>query len=334
MHVKRYRRKSMLDALRAVRADLGPDALILTTREVPLRGPRGWMGAREVEVTAAAEPSRVSADRHLASEDRAMALELDCRPDAAGDPVVGRLQAAGLDETLARDIAAACPARRRGVSSRALEQTLARELAALAAPAEERPAVEAFVGPPGVGKTTTIAKIAAQERARHGRRLHLVAADGFRVGAVEQLRIYADIIGSRLTTARTPDDLDTALAEARGPLLVDTAGRSPADATSREMFAVLAGRSVRVHLVLPASLSPGEARRAFDRFAEARPARVVLTRLDEVASIGPLVRVLREAQVPLSFFGTGQHVPEDLRRVTPVVLAQGILCADARGEAA
>ena len=72
-------------------------------------------------------------------------------------------------------------------------------------------AVELFVGPPGAGKTTTIAKIAAQERARRGARLSLLAADGFRVGAVEQLRLYADIIGSPFAVARTPREIEQSL---------------------------------------------------------------------------------------------------------------------------
>ena len=142
--------------------------------------------------------------------------------------------------------------------------------------------IEVFVGPPGVGKTTTIAKIAAQERARHGQRLALLAADGFRVGAIEQLRLYADILGSSFAVARTPDEFSRALDDAKRPLLVDTAGRSPSDDVSKDMFRVLATRNdVRTHLVIPASITAKAAERMFDRFADARPSRVVLTRLDE-----------------------------------------------------
>jgi flagellar biosynthesis protein FlhF len=183
-----------------------------------------------------------------------------------------------------------------------------------------------FVGPPGAGKTTTIAKIAAQERARHGQRLGLVAADGFRVGAIEQLRLYADILGASFTAARTPDELSRALADLKRPLLVDTAGRSPSDEVSKDMFRGLLSRTdVRTHLVIPATTSPAMAKRLFDRFADTRPSRVVLTRLDEAESIGPLVSVLRDRRLPLSYFGTGQNVPADLQRATSAALADWII---------
>jgi flagellar biosynthesis protein FlhF len=184
--------------------------------------------------------------------------------------------------------------------------------------------VEVFVGPPGVGKTTTIAKIASQERARRGARLGLVAADGFRVGAVEQLRLYADVLSAPLTVARTPDELEAAIAGAtpRRALLVDTAGRSPQDAASREMLQVLGNRpGVRTHIVLSAGTPAATIRRVLDRFEDAQPSRIVITKLDEAESLAPIVGVLRERQLPISYLCTGQSVPEDLERATPPALA-------------
>ncbi len=92
------------------------------------------------------------------------------------------------------------------------------------------------------------------------------------------------------------------------------------------MFRVLGTRSdVRTHLVIPANLSAKSAERMLERFADARPSRVVLTRLDEAETIGPLVGVLRARGLPLSFFGTGQNVPADLQRVTAPVLADWVM---------
>jgi flagellar biosynthesis GTPase FlhF len=100
--------------------------------------------------------------------------------------------------------------------------------------------IEVFVGPPGAGKTTTIAKIAAQARARRGARFSLIAADGFRVGAIDQLRTYADILDAPFYAAPSATDLETLLTAASDkPTLVDTAGRSPSDRESRELFAAL-----------------------------------------------------------------------------------------------
>jgi flagellar biosynthesis protein FlhF len=322
--LKRYRRQTVKEALRAVREDLGPDALVLSTRTVTSLGVRGLFGAKEVEITAAAERFAVTEDRHALTSDR---------PEArGGNEIAARLEAGGMDPALAREIAAAHPAsRRRGATTRQLRETLVAQLAPLVAGEEGYAPVEVFVGPPGVGKTTTIAKIAAQERARHGKRLALLAADGFRVGAVEQLRMFADIIGSQFTVARSANELDAALSQARRPLLLDTAGRSPNDEISREMFRVLAGRpGVRTHLVLSAGTPVAAARRAFERFGDAQPSRLVVTKLDEVESLGPLVSLIRDYGLPVSYFGTGQNVPEDLQRATPPMLAALVMGESAR----
>ena len=320
MHLKRYRAETVQEALRAVREDLGPHAFVLSTRVVPVSGMRGWFGARLVEITAAADRPSVSEDRHLPPSRSAL------RRDSAraSDSIAARLQAAGLDPALARQVADAHPStQRRGATESGLRQTIADTLAPLAAEDAEYAPVEVFIGPPGAGKTTTIAKIAAQERARiRGKRLGLIAADGFRVGAVEQLRLYADILGAPLDVARTPMELEMALDKARRPLLLDTAGRSVSDEASRGMLRVLASRrDVRAHLVLSASTPTEAVKRIFDRFEDARPSRIVITKLDEAESLAPLVPVLRDRGLPLSYLGTGQSVPEDLERATAPAIA-------------
>ena len=320
MHLKRYRRETVKEALRAVREDLGPDALILSTRLVAAAGVRGWFGGRVVEVTAAAERPAMSDVRQPAAE------PAPSREDRALDEIVARLQASGLDPALARDVARALPAsKRRGATLQTIRETLELQLAALAACDDQFAPIEVFVGPPGVGKTTTIAKIAAQERARHGKRLGLMSADGFRVGAVEQLRLYANILGTPLTVARTPGELENALRGAKRPLLLDTAGRSASDEVSREMLRAISGRKdVRTHLVIAANTPYATARRTLDRFEDARPTRLVLTKLDEAESLAPIVALLRDRKLPVSYLGTGQNVPEDLERATAPALAAWI----------
>jgi flagellar biosynthesis protein FlhF len=327
MHLKRYRRETVKEALRAVREDLGPNALILSTRMVAAMGVRGWFGARVVEVTAAAERPTMSESRHVNEP-------VASKGDRSIDEVVARLQAIGLDPVLARDVAKALPInRRRGATLETIRETLELQLAPLAADDDEFAPIEVFVGPPGVGKTTTIAKIAAQERARHGERLGLLSADGFRVGAIEQLRLYADILGTPLKVARTPGELESALRGSKRPMLLDTAGRSASDEVSREMLRVLAGRKdVRTHLVLAANTPTSVVRRTLDRFEDARPSRLVITKLDEAESIAPIVSLMRDRNLPISYLGTGQAVPEDLERATAPTLAAWV-AGDARSSA-
>jgi flagellar biosynthesis protein FlhF len=244
------------------------------------------------------------------------------------EEVAARLAAGGLDRALADEIAEGLPAQaRRGASLHSLQRALASRLSTLAANDDEYARVEVFVGPPGVGKTTTIAKIAAQERARHGQKLALIAADGLRVGAAEQLRLYAAVIGAPFTVTRTAADLDKALSSRRKQsVLVDTAGRSAGDESVARLLELIAPRSeVRTHLVLAADTPVRTARLVFDAYADARPTRLVLTKLDEAGSLAPLVGLLRERQLPISYLGTGQRVPEDLNRATAQLLAASVL---------
>src|ERR1044071_6162522 len=133
MHLKRYQRETVQEALRAVREDLGPDALVLSTRMVGAGGLRGWFGRRVVEVTAAADRPGMSERRHLeASEPRD--LRPPTREQQAVQEIAARLEASGLDAMLEREIAQAHPREfRRGTSNQTLRQTLADHLASLAA---------------------------------------------------------------------------------------------------------------------------------------------------------------------------------------------------------
>lgn len=320
MQLKTFRQPTVREALREARETLGPDALVVATQMVPAPGLRGLLGAREVQVTARLDAD-VSDARPSADERRPPVI------DREGGALVARLVASGLDLPMAEGVVRNIPeSMRRGATASRLFQALVDEVTPLTAAEDAFARAEVFIGPPGVGKTTTIAKIAARERAGRGRALGMIAADGFRAGAVEQLRTYADIIGSPFKVARTPEELDRALTESRTTVLVDTAGRSPRDGSVAEQLNTLARhRSVRTHLVMAADTSLSSARRIFDAYAEARPSRVVITKVDETESIAPLSGLVRERGIPISYITAGQRVPEDLERVTPSLLASSIL---------
>jgi len=325
------------DALAAAREQLGPGALVLSTELVPAKGWRGWVGQRVVRLTAAAERAdgepaapleprppkqpRVSEDRPALTERRQR------RGEGSRAGVVAKLKATGLDGSLAEAIAERLTESEcRGLSETALRRALAAELQEIAASDADYAPYEVFVGPPGVGKTTTIAKIAAQARAIEQRTVNLIAADAFRAGAIEQLRSYAEIVSSPFRVARTTVELDAALAASRHPTLVDTAGRVPSEDSITGLFHLLEHkRDVRTHLVLAADTSASSARRILDRYASLKPSRVVITKLDETDSVMPLIGAVRERGLPVSYLSAGQRIPEDLRRATPAVLAAVLL---------
>lgn len=321
MQLRKFIQPTVREALREAREALGPDAYVLSTEMVAAPGLRGIMGARQVQLTAAVDDEEVSVTRPSTEERRSPVTTSE------SEALIARLVACGLDTPMATGVVRSIPeSMRRGASASVLFRALANDVANLTAPEDAFARAEVFIGPPGVGKTTTIAKIAARERAARGRAFGMIAADGFRAGAVEQLRTYADIIGSPFKVARTTDDLDRALSSARSTVLVDTAGRSPRDGSVREQLDALSRhRHVRTHLVIAADTSLATARRIFDAYADVKPSRIVVTKLDETDSLAPLSGLIRERGIPVSYITTGQRVPEDLERATPALLASAIL---------
>jgi flagellar biosynthesis protein FlhF len=332
MHVKRLYRPTVREALAAAREELGPGALVLSTELVPAPGWRGWAGHRVVRLTAAANrPEDAALDVESADGVSASRRSRPARRHVeASGPYAGilaRLQAIGLDPEFSASVAARLsPAECRGGAEDALRRAIAAELAALCTDDIGHGRCEVFVGPPGVGKTTTIAKIAAQDCAAGHHSVGLVAADAFRAGAVEQLRSYADVMSVPLRLARGVTDLEEALDGLRRTALVDTAGRPPSDASMVGLFDVLSRRpGVRTHLVLAADTSRATANRILDRYAQVKPSRVVITKLDEAESVMPLLAAIRDRGLPVSYLAAGQRVPEDLWRATPVGLASVLL---------
>lgn len=388
MKVKTYKAIDMQEALRLIKRDLGPQAVILSTRKV-VDGKRafGLLGRPMVEVTAALDgagiPSSGSpasdADKNQEAGARALeslkqelgdlkremaqvlnaarqpAVELKLRLESELEELrwwtsrmVQHARAAGGQLSTAPANAMLLRLVRQGVrESHALqivtrieqemgpskidEETfpalverllgrLARTQDPLARDPSQGPAVLALIGPTGVGKTTTVAKIAARCALDGGRKVALVTNDTYRIAAVEQLRTYARIMGVPLEVVLEPGELSRVL-EAHSDkdiILIDTAGRSPMDGSQMgELKDLLcADPRVKTLLLVSATTESSALERAVKRFISLKPVGLIGTKLDEASHFGALFSVSLQMRLPFAFFTTGQRVPEDIRSAT------------------
>ncbi len=178
------------------------------------------------------------------------------------------------------------------------------------------------VGPTGVGKTTTLAKLAGDLVLKQRRSVALVTIDTYRVGATDQLRAYADLLDVPLEVATSPAQLGAILRrfEHVDNVLIDTAGRSPADSARVQELKGFARAAPGVAVMLAAAATSGRAEFAavVERFSVLPLAHTVITKLDECAAAGRLYGCLRRHRLPLNYVTAGQEVPED---IAPAVAA-------------
>ena len=385
MRIKTFYTKTMAEALKEIKTHLGPDALLLSTKEIPRRA-GAWGNSSGFEVVAASDSTEdidvfsPSADVKLGSEEPRMA-----KPESAevilAEPIVETYSPATLSKKAPRTPAKKSAKSKKKISPIAeipveilqekenpfkgriplalyqdlvdsgVEDSLARELLLTAldnlsgGQRRSRPAiirslgqavldlvtiptnqngmpqkrVVAFVGPTGVGKTTSIAKLAARLALQKKKKVVLMTMDGYRIGAVEQLRSYAGLMGIPFRFVDDVSELPRAIEEnnQRDYILIDTAGRGPRDLEAMHSLAGFLKKSdyIERHLVLSATTKPSDLRKITDQFEICRPDHLLFTKLDETTTPGPILNELVRTQKSFSYYTDGQRVPDDLHAV-------------------
>ncbi len=233
--------------------------------------------------------------------------------------LIGDLLEAGFSATLARELADSVAEDEAPEDAhRLLHEALDQRFRAMASDADiiDRGGVYALVGPTGVGKTTTTAKLAARCVVRHGAdKLALITTDGYRIGAHEQLRIYGRILGVPVFVVRDATDLRETLASLRDKhmVLIDTMGMSQRDKMVAEQAAMLTGAGKVSRLLLLNATSRGDTLDDVVRaYAGDDLAGVILTKMDEAMSLAPVLDVTVRHHVKVFYVANGQRVPEDL----------------------
>jgi flagellar biosynthesis protein FlhF len=358
MKIHRYVAKDMRQALKEVREQQGPDAVILSTRNI----------GGEVEVVAAIDfdpdvhktavasdeldayavdasgnydfsqllNRSLNVDTNVVGTDASVGAELSAlrrmletqlailawndltRRAPIHTEVLKELTKIGITPDLAAEFVSRLPAR----CEYAEAQRLVLALLAHRIPVQSERWVQggmvALIGATGVGKTSTLAKLASRWVIEHGtRELALVSADSSRIGAQEQLHTIGRLLGAPCYSVDTPGELGALLADLdnRKMVLIDTPGVSQRDQRLAHELEILAAAHPRLQttLVLPANAQAGALQETLVRFSPAQPVGCILTKLDEAASLGGALSALIRAELPLIYVCDGQRLAEDIK---------------------
>jgi flagellar biosynthesis protein FlhF len=383
MQIKRFEAKTMTAALKMVKDEFGPDAVILSARS--LRQGRSFFGAARVsgvEVTAAKDsgwpaytaagrmaPQRVEAEaslqpvepngrrglfhslneslRSLAGRRGASAppagragpsselaelhqhfLSQEVQPNIAGEIVQHIKRLPGYDPQLGLH-------HLRSHAGAVLQDMGLRRAIDTAESGTQR--MVALVGPSGVGKTSCAIKLAAWEMLQKGRRVALMSLDDQRIGAIEQLQIYAGILDVPVAVATSAADARQAVKDwaSMDVIVVDTPGVSPNEEDRRaEVHQILEALKCKdIRLVLSACRRESDLQEIIDAWKKIPVSSLAFTRLDETSACGSVLNLLLRKRLPLSHLSTGPRIPEDLaERPVELLVSRLWLAAEARGD--
>lgn len=355
----------MQEAMAKVKNELGRDAVILHSRRLKKGGILGFFSKESVEIMAAVDTPALtvtearavnSTQRYCtdssvrARKEAALQLEVANirkmleqvlykipESEKCQSPLLDKLVKNDVDEQIALNLINGLPVEQKfaGQNNDIIKQFLVERIANYFKRVEgisippHGPKIVALIGPTGVGKTTTIAKLAANFVLKEGCKVALLTADTYRISAVEQLKTYADIIGIPIDIVYTPDELKSAIYRHsdKNLILIDTAGRSPHNHYQlAELQALLQIEPyIETHLVLSATTKYKDAVEIVQKFSVCSPQKFLFTKVDEASNLGTVFNLLYTFTASLSYVTIGQNVPDDIELADPIKLANMIL---------
>ena len=361
MIIKRYTGNTINEVMAKIKSDMGGEALIVSQRKVRKHGFWGLFSSRLIEITAAKEEismENVHKNTNPYSSEKRNKLIFDKKIEYAQDnnnkaeEILRELQklkvtieesrekAPPLKKVLNElDISAELidevinTAKAEGLTEEKISKIIPKLLTPyLSVSSSELKGNVVLVGPTGVGKTTTIAKLAGKLSLIDKKSVGLITVDTYRIGAVEQLKTYAEIMNIPFKVVVTLKDMEEAIKELSycDVVLIDTTGRSSKNSMQiSELRAFIdKSKSKDIHLVISSGSKDKDVVNIIEAYRSLSFTRMIVTKLDETMSYGVILSIANAAKVPISYITTGQNVPEDIQVPTKEKLVRLILKED------
>lgn len=361
MKIRRYMASNMQEALLKVKMDLGSEAVILNTRKVKRQGFAKFFKPPLVEILASLdeeEDKKVEVDDEkinaLESKVKDMEGMLDkiCKQmseklvevksldktEKIYDVIIENMRQNDVDEEVINDIVESL--KKQGLEENSnvneifvmFRKEIIRKLnqsSSITVEDGKKPKVIMFLGPTGVGKTTTLAKIAANFMIREKKKVGLITADTYRIAAVEQLKTYSEIMGAPVTVIYSPNEIKDAIKknEDADLILIDTPGKSHKNKKHFDEIKDLVthANADEIYLLISASTKMKDCKEILKAYNFMKDYKLIFTKVDETESLGIVLNVVNSTGKRLSYFTTGQSVPDDIEVINVDQLSKKLL---------
>jgi len=342
VNIKRYLVKDMHEALILIKQDLGSEAIIVSSHRVKEKGPKGWFKRARLEVTAVLEQSEIDQMKQeigqikqvLAKFTPNMVMPMDQGSGSMAVPAPEsglrqKMRSIELDPEVIEILLTDLDFSGDENSMRAELQARLEAFFKPVIPRKRETKAMAFIGPTGVGKTTTLAKIGAIYSLLNSFSIGFITIDTYRVGAVEQMKIYGEIIGASVDVVMVPEELRKAVDRNsdKDLLLIDTTGRPSHNRYQLgELKAFLdVLEKVEVCLVINATTKNQDMQKIINDYKVADYSHMIITKIDETIAPGSLVNAAHYGQLPITYLTNGQDIPDDIEEANPTMLAGYVL---------
>lgn len=342
MIIKRYIVNNLNEAMIKIKQDLGAEALIISQRKIKKPGIKGFFSKKVYEVTAALESdkpvSKPDYSLNVIKEVRDMKEMLNnviktgnsSNATAPVSELSKILSSFDLNDKTIEKIMERYNTLQGNLEQNEKLQIVLKNMVMVDEVRKSR--IEVLVGPTGVGKTTTIAKLAGRFSLYDHLKVGLITIDTYRIGAVEQLKTYAEIMNIPFKVVMNLKEIETAIKEMKScdVILVDTTGRSSKNAMQiSELRAYISKmKADSIYLVMSCTTKNSDIDMITKGYKELNYSGIILTKLDETSTYGSILNILESSGKPLSYVTTGQNVPDDIRILTADEISKIILGVD------